>query len=327
MPPGATFKVPRLYKAAVKVACTVKEQNGNLEQLVQLYDKKTNTKAVAALVSRTLNNEGLLDKIIKSCGFPINDATSDPWLFRILIAELLLGKQRLPVGSKPVQTVLAYGPTLRTELLKATGRFRNKRNKSKSQPYVKEEDSCFEQELPSTHNQTSSFGRRGGMKSELNKVKLSESKGKAVQGCAKLKEHVIMKLKSKQTKQHKMKGKKSDGSSVQLPIEEKISSSTSKKRKHACMSERIKDTKPNLNDVVLCKSRWKAMQDDSMKSYNSEYVESASQHIDQLKNEKQKKNFRGSKQLQDKKISIGKSKKRKYNTWTVEVTDPERTQS
>lgn len=40
----------------------------------------------------------------------------DPWLTRVLITELLWGKQRLPGLSKPIQTILAYEDTLRKEL-------------------------------------------------------------------------------------------------------------------------------------------------------------------------------------------------------------------
>jgi hypothetical protein len=52
VPRGATFRVPWLYKAASKVASAVKEKNLNLEQLVQMYNKKTT--ALAALVSKFL---------------------------------------------------------------------------------------------------------------------------------------------------------------------------------------------------------------------------------------------------------------------------------
>lgn len=317
MPSGGTFKVPRLYKAAAKVASAVKEQNGNVEQLVQLYNKKTNTKAVAALVYKTLNNEGLLDKIIKNSEILINEANANPWLFRILIAELLLGKQRLPVGSKPIQTVLAYGPTLRTELLKATGKFHNKRNRSKSQPDVKEEDPGFGQESPST--QTSVSERSEDMNPEMNTVMLSTSREGAGQGCIKSEEDENVKSKSKQIKQAKNKQKQSYKSSQQLPKEGKLSGSKSKRRKHTTMSERSKDVKPKRNTVVLSKSRGEAMQD-FMKLEEDEYVKSESQQIEQSKN-KQQRNYNGSEQLpQAEKISVSKSKKRKCNMRPDELT-------
>jgi hypothetical protein len=318
MPPGATFKVPRLYKAAAKVASAVREQNGNLEQLVQLYDKKTNTKAVAALVSKTLNNEGLLDKIIKNSEIPIDEANANPWLFRILIAELLLGKQRLPVGSKPIQTVLAYGPTLRTELLKATGKFHNKKNRSKSQPDVKEEDPGFEQESPSKHNQTSGF-RSEDFNPESNTVMFSESSGETVQGCIKSEEHGHVKSKAKQTKIRKNRQNKYYQGSEQSPKEGKTSSSRGKKRKHTHVSEGIEDTIPKVNNVVLSESRWKAIQEKSVKLDEGECVKSASQQIDKPKN-KQQRNYKGLEQLQDEKITVSKSKKIKCNTWTVDLS-------
>ncbi|PNF27870.1 hypothetical protein B7P43_G08293 [Cryptotermes secundus] len=316
MSSGGTFKVPRLYKAAAKVARAVKEQNGNVEQLVQLYNKKTNTKAVAALVYKTLNNEGLLDKIIKNSEILINEANANPWLFRILIAELLLGKQRLPVGSKPVQTVLAYGPTLRTELLKATGKFHNKRNRSKSQPDVKEEDPRFGQESPT---QISVSERSEDINPEMNTVMLSKSREGAGQGCIKLEEDENVKSKSKQIKQAKNKQKKSYKGSEQLPKEEKLSGSKSKKRKHTSVCERSKDVNPKWNTVVLSKSRWEAMQD-FMKLEEDEYVKSESQQIEQSKN-KQQRNYKGSEQLpQAEKIPVSKSKKRKCNMGPDELT-------
>jgi hypothetical protein len=319
MPPGAAFKVPRLYKAAAKVASAVKEENGNLEQLVQLYNKKTNTKALAALVSKTLYNEGLLDKIIKNSKILINEANAIPWLFKILIAELLLGKQRLPVGSKPVQTVLAYGPTLRTELLKATGKFRNKRNKYKSQPDVRDQDPYLGHETPSARNQTSVFEKSEVMKPELNTVMLSESKGECVQDCIKSEEDEHVKSRSKQTKQPKNKQKRSYQGLEQLPKEGKISGSKTEKGKHTSVFERSKNMKPELKTVMLSKSRCKATQD-FIKLEEEENVKSESQQIKQPESQQQR-NYKGSAQLpQGETISVSKCKKRKHNMWTDELS-------
>jgi hypothetical protein len=231
MPQGATFKVPRLYKAAAKVISAVKENNDNLEQLVQLYNKKTNTKALAALVSKTLNNEGLLDKIIQNSEILIKETNANPWLFRILIAELLLGKQRLPVGSKPVQTVLAYGPTLRTELLRAKGKLHNKWDKSKSEPDVKCKDTDVTQES-STYNQTSMSENTEDTNSELNPGMCSKSGWNVTQNYIKLEEDKSVNSKTKQIKQLKNRQKKSDSGYKQLIMDEQVSGLQSKKRKH-----------------------------------------------------------------------------------------------
>ena len=224
MPNGATFRVPRLYKAAAKVISIVKEKNGNLEQLVQLYNRKTNTKALAALVSKTLDNEGLLDKIIQNSEILVKEANADPWLFRILITELLLGKQRLPIGSKPVQTVLAYGPTLRTEFLTATGKLHKTQKRFKSKSGIKEADAECKQDS-STHNQTRVFGKRNDKKQELTSVH-SNSWCIGAQDYIKLDEDEdIQSQHIKQPKNKKKQYKK------QLPNEQ-ISDFKIKKRKH-----------------------------------------------------------------------------------------------
>lgn len=221
----AKFRVPRLYKAAAKVISVVKEENGNLEQLVQLYNRKTNTKALAALVSKTLDNEGLLDKIIQNSEILVKEANADHWLFRILITELLLGKQRLPIGSKPVQTVLAYGPTLRTEFLRETGKLHKTQKRIKSEPGIKEADPECKQDS-STHNQTRVFGKRNDKKHELNSTMHFNSWCKGAQDYIKLEEDGD--IQSKHIKQPKNKQKKQD---KQLPSEQ-ISGFKIKKRKH-----------------------------------------------------------------------------------------------
>lgn len=225
MPNEAKFKVPRLYKAAAKVISVVKEKNGNLEQLVQLYNRKTNTKALAALVSKTLDNEGLLDKIIQNSEILVKEANADHWLFRILIAELLLGKQRLPIGSKPVQTVLAYGPTLRTEFLKETGKLHKMQKRIKSEPGIKEADPECKQDS-STHNQTRVFGKRNEKKHKLNSTMHANSSCTGAQDYIKLEEDED--IQSRHIKQPKNKQKEQN---KQLPSEQ-ISGFKIEKRKH-----------------------------------------------------------------------------------------------
>lgn len=239
MPKGATFKVPRLYKAATKVISVVREENGNLEQLVQLYNRKTNTKALAALVSKALDNEGLLDKIIQNSEILVKEANANSWLFRILITELLLGKQRLPVGSKPVQTVLSYGPTLRTEFLRATGKLHKKQKRLKSEPGKEADAECKQDSEPSkeaaaeckqgssTHNQTRVFGESDDKKQKLNSAMHSKSWCTGAQDYIKLEEDENIQSKSK----HKKQPRNKEGLE-QLPIDEHISGLKTKKRKH-----------------------------------------------------------------------------------------------
>jgi len=247
---GTKFRVPRLYKAAAKVISVVREENGNLEQLIQLYNRKTNTKALAALVSKTLDNEGVLDKIIQDSDILVKETNADPWLFRILITELLLGKQRLPIGSKPVQTVLAYGPALRTEFLRATGKLHNTQKRFKSEPGIKEADPECKQDS-STHNQTRVFGKRNDKKQELNSTMHSNSWCVEAQDYIKLEEDEV--IQSKHIKQPKRKKKKQD--KKQLPSEQ-ISGFKIKKRKHKMTSGSSQKRHKVEGSISVHKSRY-----------------------------------------------------------------------
>lgn len=56
-----------------------------------------------------------LDFLIRKTRILIENQRLDPWLARVLITELLWGKQKLPPGCKPVETVLGYEKQLRAE--------------------------------------------------------------------------------------------------------------------------------------------------------------------------------------------------------------------
>lgn len=61
-----------------------------------------------ALITETIKHAGDIDKIFENCKILENESRLDPWLAKILTAELLFGKKALPGKSKPEQTVLSY---------------------------------------------------------------------------------------------------------------------------------------------------------------------------------------------------------------------------
>lgn len=61
-----------------------------------------------ALVNETIKHAVDIEKIFESTGILVNEPRLDPWLARVLTAELVYGIKSLPGKSKPEQTILAY---------------------------------------------------------------------------------------------------------------------------------------------------------------------------------------------------------------------------
>lgn len=61
-----------------------------------------------ALITETIKHASHINKIFENCKILENESRLDPWLAKILTAELLFGKKALPGKSKPEQTVLSY---------------------------------------------------------------------------------------------------------------------------------------------------------------------------------------------------------------------------
>lgn len=66
------------------------------------------TNVLYALINETIKHAAEIDKIFEICGLLTNESRLDPWLAKVLTAELLFGKKELPGNSKPVQTILSY---------------------------------------------------------------------------------------------------------------------------------------------------------------------------------------------------------------------------
>ncbi|KAJ8722909.1 hypothetical protein PYW07_004089 [Mythimna separata] len=104
-----SVKVPRHYKIAANIFKQVSTEGGSVKTL--LYDDKLRhfrTNVLFALITETIKHASDIDKIFENCKILEKESRLDPWLAKILTAELLFGKKSLPGKSKPEQTVLSY---------------------------------------------------------------------------------------------------------------------------------------------------------------------------------------------------------------------------
>ncbi|CAG9585749.1 unnamed protein product [Danaus chrysippus] len=104
-----SVKVPRHYKVAANIFKKVATEGGSVKNL--LYDDKLKhfrTNVLYALITETIKHATDIDKIFENCGILAKEQRLDPWLAKILTAELLFGKKTLPGKSKPELTILSY---------------------------------------------------------------------------------------------------------------------------------------------------------------------------------------------------------------------------
>ncbi|XP_068629400.1 28S rRNA (cytosine-C(5))-methyltransferase [Battus philenor] len=104
-----SVKVPRHYKVAANILKKVSTEGGSVKSL--LYDNKLRhfrTNVLFALITETIKHAKHIESIFESSGLLEKESRLDPWLAKILTAELLFGKKALPGKSKPEQTILSY---------------------------------------------------------------------------------------------------------------------------------------------------------------------------------------------------------------------------
>ncbi|KAM3961829.1 nop2/Sun-like domain containing protein 5 [Aphomia sociella] len=104
-----SVKVPRHYKVAANIFKKVSTEGGSVKTL--LYDDKLRhfrTNVLYALITETIKHAADIDKLFNHCSILENESRLDPWLAKVLTAELLFGKKTLPGKSKPEQTILSY---------------------------------------------------------------------------------------------------------------------------------------------------------------------------------------------------------------------------
>lgn len=75
---------------------------------------------VYALAFNTVRHGDQLNQLIRKTQILFKEQRLDPWLTRVLITELIWGKQCLKSESKPIQTVLSYQKELREEMKNIT---------------------------------------------------------------------------------------------------------------------------------------------------------------------------------------------------------------
>lgn len=91
---------------------------------------------VYALAFNTVRHGDQLNQLIRKTQILFKEQRLDPWLTRVLITELIWGKQCLKSESKPIQTVISYEKELREEMKNITedvdlskkGNFNHKKN-------------------------------------------------------------------------------------------------------------------------------------------------------------------------------------------------------
>lgn len=108
-----SIKVPTQYKKAAKTLKKCMEEDVSVKHVIYSQVKHADINKLYALIGKIMANQGLLTRIIEDSKLFELEPRLDPYLGRILVAELLIGKQQLNGKSKPVESVLKYEPKLR----------------------------------------------------------------------------------------------------------------------------------------------------------------------------------------------------------------------
>ncbi|XP_034840412.1 uncharacterized protein Nsun5 [Maniola hyperantus] len=104
-----SISVPKSYKIAANIVQKVSEEGGSFKTL--LYDDKLKhfrINVLYALINETIKHAVDINNLFESTGILVNEPRLNPWLAKVLTAELLYGKKKLPGKSKPEQTILSY---------------------------------------------------------------------------------------------------------------------------------------------------------------------------------------------------------------------------
>lgn len=108
-------RMPRLFREAKRIVQKVREEGGSMKGLV--YDSKLlnegRLKALYGLVSETLRHGSELSTIVRQSQILIKEPRLDAWLARVLITQLLWGKQPLVGSALPIKIILNYESELR----------------------------------------------------------------------------------------------------------------------------------------------------------------------------------------------------------------------
>ncbi|GLH15052.1 Putative methyltransferase NSUN5-like Protein [Gryllus bimaculatus] len=109
-------RVPAIYGATAKLLKKVNEGAGLKDALYQI--NHPNLRGIYALACKAIQNDELLGTIINETGL-LNERF-DPVLAKVLVTELLWGKQELKGGSTPVTLTLEHEKALRQAVEEAS---------------------------------------------------------------------------------------------------------------------------------------------------------------------------------------------------------------
>lgn len=110
-----SVKVPSQYKEGAKMLRQIVEEGKSLKSLTY-SNKHIRLGSMVKLLNLVQVHEVQLEEVIKQTKIFEKENHLNPWLGRILISQLLFGRQELNGDSKPVECVRGYAAALKEAL-------------------------------------------------------------------------------------------------------------------------------------------------------------------------------------------------------------------
>lgn len=110
--------VPTNYRSATKILRQVVEERGNVKSLI-LGDKHLRKGKGLAMMDLILVNLKQIEDILARTKLLEKEPRLNPWLAKVLVAELVFGRGELTGESRPVQCVRSYRDVLQEALGKS----------------------------------------------------------------------------------------------------------------------------------------------------------------------------------------------------------------
>lgn len=112
------INVPTQYRQGAKILKQMVEEGKSLKNLVY-NNAHLRVSSMSKLMGLIQSHEQQIEEIVKKTEIFDKEKFLNPWLGRILIAELIFGRKQLIGQSKPVQCVLSYQDALEKALASA----------------------------------------------------------------------------------------------------------------------------------------------------------------------------------------------------------------
>lgn len=129
-PKPKKINVPTQYREGAKILKQIVEEGKSVKGLVY-NNSHLRAGPMSKLIGLIQSHEAQLEEVIETTKILEKEKQLNPWLGRILIAELLFGRKQLNGYSKPVKCVLSY----RQELEQALTNVKSKPKEQKSLKY------------------------------------------------------------------------------------------------------------------------------------------------------------------------------------------------